>query len=336
MTPPVDGATRLTVNRITSILMIGSAVVLAAFTGQGGEKIIFSGRDGQAISFDFSRQVRLLPAELDETRLDRAAPADPGAFAPLGDPSLSPSALRRRKPAPNSDSERDWIFQKPGSKRSRPGQAKKRSLTDPSNESAMLEYMKGDSAADRGDGAPDDSDGTGDRSSERKETPTERRQPLNFKQLAGMADGKMSLLRKAETEAGFGPSMEKQDSLNQFLKADLRRQDDVRHRRSMSDFRQRIVNPFGPVGGNDSFGKGTLTGDPGGLMGAPGLTRPGGLTDGGLVPNNLNSLGSPGAAGGFNSRSMPATLGAELPFRQQQPKRVRPKPISLDIQKRDF
>lgn len=320
------------------ITFLLSAVGLTAVQASAGERILFSGRNGQAISFDFSRQVQLLPPELEENRLGTSSPADPGSFRPLGDQSLSSNALRRRKPVPNSEQDKDWLFDNPSKAGKRQTELQPSLRGEEKEKSAMMDFLRGDEGNENTDARNDDADdGPGNGNDQEDKPNRTRRQPMSFKELAGMADGKSTLFRKMEREAGFSDPLEKQGAMSEFLKADLRRQDDVRHRQSMVDFRQRIVNPFKTApGGNGVFGTAEQGGEFGGIPLAPGLQIGGGTGDGGLVPTGLNRAGGPASANVFESSSMPANFGSESAFKESKPKRVRIKPLDLSIRKRDF
>lgn len=315
------------------MLMTGCALWLTAAHLAAGEKIIFSGRDGQAISFDFTRQVRLLPPEMEESRIGRSRPNDPASFIPLVDPSLSPNSLRRRREAAESNPDRDWLFKNPDSARTRkkelnPGESENRK-----EESAMMKYMRGDENDARSEGSSADSENRSERL-KRDENSTKRRQPLNFRKLAGLSDGHTSLLRRVEEEASFARPMEKQQALTEFFKANFSQEGELRARRSRIDFQQRILNPFNNP--KAVFGIGPQSAEIPGIPTGLSIPSMGSLTDGALAPNPVNRAGILGAASVFESRSMPANFGVEAVIKNTKPKRIRRKPIDMSIRKRDF
>jgi len=314
--------------------LLGCLLAGFGFSAVAGEQIIFSSRDGRKVVFDYSRSVRLLPPEVEEGGFNKSASAGKGSLMPFGDPSMSPSALRRRKMVPKSGGDRDWIFANPENEgRPKSGEPLDALKDEEPEESAMVKFMKGD----------DKSGVTGEReevshseNDPEKKRSGRKRKGLDFRQLTGAGGQETTPLKDLETQAGFSPAIEGQPELTRFLKADFRRKEDARHRRNMADFRARLNGPAQAPMAN-VFGADRSAGRVGGL---PLGQRPISMDINNAVPvaPNAASRAFPGASipGAFESRSMPVDASGKNVFNKSKERQQRRKPLDMTIRKRDF
>ncbi|MGB0580289.1 MAG: hypothetical protein ACPGVU_11355 [Limisphaerales bacterium] len=314
---------------------LGCLVAGVGLSAAAGERIIFSSRDGRQVEFDYSRSVRLLPPEVAEGGFNKSSSAGAGSLMPFGDPSMSPSAMRRRKMLPKSGGSRDWIFANPADegrpKSSEPIDALK---DEEREESAMVKFMKGEPDSSAGDGREDS--GRGDNNPERKLAGRKRKR-LDFRDLNGANGKEMMPLKELESQAGFSQVIEGQPELTRFLKADFRREEDARHRRNMADFRARLSGtPRAPVG-NVFGGDPSAHGAGGFPLGQRPITIDFNPTTGPAGPNASSAFPGAGIPGAFESRSMPLDASGRNAFNKAKQQHFQKrKPLDMKIRKRDF
>lgn len=318
----------------TALLM----TVMATVAGDG-VPIIFSGRDGRPVRFDFSRREALVPAEMKESRLG-GSPGGPAAFIPLIDPSVTPNSATSRRQLSGSKPERDWIFQNPD--RATTGEKKEnteRVGKAEENVGAMMRYLKGEQPADS------QSEKEINRASNDPEKSLASRQNENgdrfnaerrfSQELGGLNSRREGLLSRIENEAGLaGP--DSRMALQNFFQAEQRRENETRHREQMTEFRQMLNNnSFGNPGLDNGFGAA-----PNPLQESlPGVsistTTPG---FGNVAAPNFSAggFGQPSALpNAFDTPKVPVDMSRSRTFDERKPEPIR-RQIKMDIPKRDF
>lgn len=326
----------------TNPLLLSLALVLATATGGYAEKIIFSGRDGRTVHFDFSRQKSLLPPELDEKRVDQTRPEGPASFIPLVDPSYSPNSASRRKATRKKRRERDWIFGGTASQDKQRENREPRLFDEANEESAMMKYLR--------EGDEDDPRSSQEKESEDSDKSDRQNSSRNFdrngnpmesRRLEMSGGGRDPMARGMQQSTDLNTGLGSDQSISKFKADGLRQQSDIQHREKMSDFRDRFANPFATsqsTAGSSIFG---------GQKRSPGERLPGVTvsfgdfkTGGSLSSPGVQTFGprasSPNVPNAFDTRSMPIDFKSGPGFSGESPKTRKREPISLEIRKRDF
>lgn len=328
--------------RPTILFSIGLTTFILGVVPVRAEKIIFSGRDGRTVRFDFSRQQSLLPPELEEKRLDKGRSDGPAAFIPLVDPSYSPNSAKRRESTKKTRRERDWIFENAESttSRDRKEDEEPRLFDDEENDGAMLKYMRDGEDGEQGDKRDSDRKDRNRNGGNRNTRFDRNGNPLHFQRLDPGLNSRDPLSR--EMQSGFTGAPGKDDTFSKFMANELRQKADVRHRREMSSFRDRLSNPFSEAG---ATGGGSLFGGPSRPSGEslPGVSvsfgdfKSGTLNDATpTLPTLGQGMASPGLPNAFDTRSMPIDFKNGPSFSEKREEQRKRKPISLEIRKRSF
>lgn len=315
---------------LAGLVLASTATVVA----RDGLPIIFSGRDGRSVRFNFSRQKALVPPEMKESR---RAISDPAAFIPLVDPSVSPNSGASRRQLNRERSGRDWIFQETdsGPAEEKTDRSKQFAKPEP-KESAMLRYMRGDQATDARSVATDGEVPDNDNLKRDQETTQDDR--FNFggskdKGLSISTGKRESFWSRIEGAAGLDAPAERM-TLKNFFALEENRESELRHREKMSEFRAKLGNPFadpasGPGMANPGApGSGSLPG----VSVSFGPNR-GGPTKPGLPGGNFGPVG--GLPNAFDTRKVPAGFGDKSALSNPKPEPIR-RGMNLDIPKRDF
>jgi len=318
-------------------------MTICSATDVRAEKIVFSGRDGRTVRFDFSRQKSLLPPELDEKRLDQARPEGPAAFIPLVDPSYSPNSATRRKISKKIRKARDWIFDGTEARDEKERNREPRLFDDADEETSMMKFMRdGDDGRDKSDDEKDIGDSE---SSDRKNNSRNfdrNGNPMESQRLGMTPNGRDPLFHGLKLSPDLNGAQGGDQTFTKLMANELRTQGNVQHREKMSVFRDRFNNPFAAsktTAGDSVFG------------GAP---RPAGEQLSGVTVSfgNLGSGGAmtspsapafgpgasaPGVPNAFDTRrSMPIDFKTGPGFSEQRQEQRKRAPISLEIRKRDF
>lgn len=321
-------------------LLVLATLMLTSPAGVGeGVPILFSGRDGNPVRFDFSHRETFVPPEMTESRLNRSA-SEAAAFIPLVDPSVTPNSGSSRRMLNSDKPERDWIFQNPHESETNT----KRERDDPmdrdtSREPAMLRFLRGDSTDERGGDARDGKrlpDGNPDQTTEPGAREDERfnRRGGSTRDLTAPRGRRESLLSRIENDAGLhppGPGM----TLKNFFQAERHREREVRHREQMTEFRQLLNSPFGQAATGNGFGAG-----PNPLQeNLPGVSAPTGLPGlGESTRPGLPAIGfgsTPGRPSAFDTPKVPTDFSRQKTFDERKPAPIRRR-MNMDIPKRDF
>ncbi len=326
--------------------VLGSLLLSPVFA----EKIIFSGRNGQRVSFDFSVRKPLLPAGLEEPDLGQSRSDSPGAsLFNLSAPAVTPTAGQSRRDKELLDRRRNWMFQETDSfliGQSESDREKKEPELFGGEESpdSMRRFMEkgfnGDkeSDANRSAGDPERRESRQDAGRRESTLNSIRSGPLT-QTLPGTGLSQPAVMLEAQPLSGADNI--KLDRMDRISAAFKKEGLELQSKADIESFRKMINNPFQNSGSgfNNSFGQSDLKA---GVESLPGvqITR-------GLRPTA--GIGAPAArgsafgganpafgVGAFNSRgpslSSPGSFGSEA----SRPIKLAPRPIILDIPKRDF
>jgi hypothetical protein len=319
------------------LLMIGLSASRTGVSGGDGVPIIFSGRDGRAVRFDFGRHGAFVPPEMKESRFSRSTDA---ALVPLIDRSVTPNSGTGRRAADVDKPDRDWIFKNPKSAGSRDSDSRRRPLDrDEERESAMLRFLRGgeedgERREDSGKVRPDDRTGEGGDAESGEQDRFQYRRDVG-RGLTGTTAQRESLLSRLEGDMGLRPAAPAM-TLKGFFQAEQRRENEVRRRESMTEFKQLLVNPFSAPGGGGGFAgeSGLLRENLPGVAispGLPGLGAAGAQTGFG----GADFVPRPGAGNAFDTPKVPTDFTRSKSFEERKPEPIR-RQMSLDIPKRDF
>ena len=326
-------------HRLLPLLLLAALAVTPVAAARDGVPILFSGRDGKPVRFDFGRRETFVPPEMQESRLERSA-AEAAAFIPLVDPSVTPNSGSSPRLMNGEKPERDWIFQDPQTSGNERTQNRDGTVNrDEPKESAMLRYLRGNSS-DQGQAATADGRTLPE---ERGERPTDgssrgndrsQRRTDGLRDLRSPGNQRESLLSRLENDVGLRPP-EPGMTLKNFFQAERMRENEVRHREQMTEFRQLLANPFGTAPGSSGFGAA-----PNPLQeNLPGVTISSGLPALGTGARpGMSGIGfgpSAGVPNAFDTPKVPADFTRSKTFEERKPEPIR-RQMNLDIPKRDF
>ncbi len=247
---------------LPTIILIGSVVA-----GSAGERIVFSGRDGRRVSFQFEKKEILLPADLQGDAKKREDNNLVPAHFKVLTSRVTPNAVQRRAAPRRSDPKRDWIFRDPDkAAAARENEGVPEIFQDRSEDPTMADILNGEEVSREEQELTEEVER--ERENERRsdapgyQSKYDSRQSLKYEifQVGGKGG---SWLQQLEQNTGVGRKLDSAFANARGLTGSPADRD--RHKQSMTAFKQMLSNPFQ----NSAFGESTLASG-GGLGARPG------------------------------------------------------------------
>lgn len=338
------------------LALLGALLVAGTVRAWAGEAIIFSGRAGPASSQNFDRREPLLPSEARSG--DKAVPSADlqlGSFL-LTPQTMTPTTGLTRRQAELLDQRRNWLMQSPDAilkqaterddtrsrdaqdDREAPKSATERFLEGPDAKSDPEQKLKPGESSQKQSRERNGANSRGNESRESRNSPDDSTSARNSDGKTGLetrtpGTGRGSegnnFFSAAESRGGMGRVF------NEARERDRQRERDA----SLDAFKRNFNNPWAqPV----TAGSGPTLTSGGGLPGGMGLPggdarRPaaiGGLNLGG--GRSTTDLGPRGGLGDFDAKGPLNFGGPQNLLQNNEPPRVAPKPVVLEIPKRKF
>ena len=339
------------------LALLGAMLVCGVGAAWAGELIIFSGRVGPASPQDFDRREPLLPAEVRS-----GARAIPSADLQLGSFLLTPQTMTpttglTRRQAELLDQRRNWLMQSPDAILKQATDREDTKSSDPRDEreapkSATERFLEGSDAKTdpeqklkQGESPQKQSrdrnatNSRGNESRDARNSPEDSTSAKNGDSKTGLETRATGTARGSEGNNFFSTAESRGGGMGRVFN-EARERDRQRERdASLDTFKRNFNNPWAqPV----TAGGGSALTTGGGLSATMGLPsgdsrRPasiGGLNMGGGRPTT--DLGPRGGLGDFDAKGALNSGGPQSLLQNNEPPRVAPKPIVLEIPKRKF
>lgn len=317
--------------------VLGVALVCGAHSLVAGEPILFSGRTGQAAPMDFDRREPLLPAEARS-----GSRPEHGLEPTLTPPPVTPTTGLTRRQLEAQEQKRNWIFQSSETllKQSTDRDNDKRDRDDgETSKSSVERFMEGkDAKSDRADKSrnSDSSNKPGNDRKDNSANPIRPPRADGSRDSTGLEMGGKGNARGSDGVNLFGGTDARGSSIGRAMSdaRDRQRERDA----SLDAFKRTLNNPWAQPAssGMESSRVAGSSGPSNAGLPAAGMERRGlggSLAPAGRAPMDL---GPRGGMGEFDPKN-PLNYGApDTVLRNNEPPRVAPKPVILEIPKRKF